>query len=161
MKVLIFAFGKLKTPGMRAAADHYLKMVSKWAQVEEIELEPESALNQSESSKDKARQKEEKKLLDHLEKRKIPVDRLYVLDIRGTSDFTGNWGQRVIAWEELGADVAFAIGSSWGFSDRLKNLSQRVVGLGPHTMAHELTRVVLLEQLYRAHKILAREPYHY
>jgi 23S rRNA (pseudouridine1915-N3)-methyltransferase len=58
-----------------------------------------------------------------------------------------------------GRDVAFVIGGPFG-PPRLARVDHRL-SLGPMTLPHQLARVVLLEQLYRAHKILAGEPYHY
>jgi 23S rRNA (pseudouridine1915-N3)-methyltransferase len=57
-----------------------------------------------------------------------------------------------------GRDLCFVVGGPFGLD--LERLDHRL-SLGPMTMAHQLARVVLLEQIYRGHKILAREPYHY
>jgi 23S rRNA (pseudouridine1915-N3)-methyltransferase len=59
-----------------------------------------------------------------------------------------------------GRDLCFVIGGPFGMAAGLDGLHHRL-SLGPMTLPHQLARVVLLEQLYRAHKILAREPYHY
>ncbi len=58
-----------------------------------------------------------------------------------------------------GRDLVFVIGGPFG-PPRLDRVDHRL-SLGPMTLPHQLARVVLLEQLYRAHKIIAREPYHY
>ena len=57
-------------------------------------------------------------------------------------------------------DLCFLIGGPEGLSSRTMALADERLSLGPQTMAHQLARVVLLEQLFRATKILAREPYH-
>jgi 23S rRNA (pseudouridine1915-N3)-methyltransferase len=59
-----------------------------------------------------------------------------------------------------GRDVAFVIGGPFGAPPLQRRVDHRL-SLGPLTLPHQLARVVLLEQLYRAHKILAGEPYHY
>ncbi len=66
--------------------------------------------------------------------------------------------------EELrqkGRDVCFVVGGPFGLAPELLARADRRLSLGPMTLPHGLARVVLLEQLFRAHKILAREPYHY
>ena len=57
--------------------------------------------------------------------------------------------------------LVFAVGPADGFSNEAKSAAQSSISLGKMTLAHELARVVLLEQVYRGHKILAGEPYHY
>jgi 23S rRNA (pseudouridine1915-N3)-methyltransferase len=59
-----------------------------------------------------------------------------------------------------GRDVVFVIGGPFGLPE-LGRPADHTLSLGPMTLPHQLARVVLLEQLYRAHKILANEPYHY
>ena len=59
-----------------------------------------------------------------------------------------------------GRDLCFVIGGPFGMATDLDAVDHRL-SLGPMTLPHQLARVVLLEQLYRGHKILAREPYHY
>ncbi len=91
--------------------------------------------------------------------RRIP-DRSYVvlLDERGrqmTSEGLAEWLEER---RHEGRDLAFVIGGAYGV--RLAD-ADLTLSLGPMTLPHQLARVVLLEQLYRAHKILAGEPYHY
>jgi 23S rRNA (pseudouridine1915-N3)-methyltransferase len=56
--------------------------------------------------------------------------------------------------------LVFAVGPADGFSDAARDAAQHLVSLGKMTLAHELARVVLLEQIYRAFTILKRHPYH-
>jgi 23S rRNA (pseudouridine1915-N3)-methyltransferase len=60
-----------------------------------------------------------------------------------------------------GRDLCFVIGGPFGLSPKVGERADARLSLGPITLPHELARVVLLEQLFRAHKILAGEPYHY
>ena len=59
------------------------------------------------------------------------------------------------------ADLCFVVGGPLGLDRAVLERAQRSISLGPITLPHQLARVVLLEQLFRAHKILAGEPYHY
>lgn len=60
-----------------------------------------------------------------------------------------------------GRDLAFFVGGPKGFGDGFEPSADLAISFGPMTLPHQLAHVVLLEQLYRAHKILANEPYHY
>jgi 23S rRNA (pseudouridine1915-N3)-methyltransferase len=60
-----------------------------------------------------------------------------------------------------GRDLCFVIGGAFGLDPIVLERADLRLSLGPLTLPHQLARVVLLEQLFRAHKILAREPYHY
>ena len=77
------------------------------------------------------------------------------------SDGASYDSERFAAWLEerrrAGEDLTFVIGGPKG----LDLQADMRLSLGPMTLPHQMARVVLLEQLYRAHKILAREPYHY
>lgn len=60
-----------------------------------------------------------------------------------------------------GRDLFFIVGGPFGIADALADRADARLSFGPLTLPHQLARVVLLEQLFRAHKILAGEPYHY
>jgi 23S rRNA (pseudouridine1915-N3)-methyltransferase len=62
---------------------------------------------------------------------------------------------------DAGRDLCFVVGGAFGLDSSVLERADRRLSLGPLTLPHLLARVVLLEQLFRAHKILAREPYHY
>ena len=131
----MIAVGRLRPPYADDVA-HYRKLLAGHARVEVIEVrEPDQA------------------------QRRIPERSFVVLlaaegkafDSHG---FSGFIEQR----RQAGLDVCFVIGGPRGLEIGDSDLR---LSLGPMTLPHQLARVVLLEQLYRAHKILAREPYHY
>jgi 23S rRNA (pseudouridine1915-N3)-methyltransferase len=62
---------------------------------------------------------------------------------------------------QSGEDLCFVIGGPFGLDESVKQRANTLLSLGPVTLPHQLARIVLLEQLFRAHKILAGEPYHY
>jgi 23S rRNA (pseudouridine1915-N3)-methyltransferase len=131
----VVAVGKAREPFLDDL-QHYSKLLSRYARVEVIEVADDEALQ-----------------------RRIP-ERAWVclLDSRGrsyTSEAFSGWLEER---RQAGRDVCFVIGGAFG--TELAN-PDHTLSFGPATLPHLLARVVLLEQLYRAHKILANEPYHH
>jgi 23S rRNA (pseudouridine1915-N3)-methyltransferase len=95
---------------------------------------------------------------EHVERR-IP-DRAYVslLDADGSTYSSEAFARWLEERRQGGRDVCFVVGGPYGTA--LERCDHRL-SLGPMTLPHQLARVVLLEQLFRAHKILAGEPYHH
>ena len=88
-------------------------------------------------------------------------DALIVLcDERGKSYASRAFADWLQAQREAARDVAFIIGGAFGVSDDLKRRARLLLALAPWTLPHELSRLVLAEQLYRAGTILKGEPYH-
>jgi 23S rRNA (pseudouridine1915-N3)-methyltransferase len=82
------------------------------------------------------------------------------LDERGTLIRTMELARRMARWRETGRNVAFIVGGADGLAESVKNSADFVWSLSPHTLPHGLARVMLAEQLYRAHSILHNHPYH-
>ena len=82
------------------------------------------------------------------------------LDERGTAFDTMALARRMARWRETGRNVAFIVGGADGLAESVKNSADLVWSLSPLTLPHGLARVVLAEQLYRAHSILHNHPYH-
>lgn len=96
-----------------------------------------------------------------LERALEKVDVRVVLDERGESLDSTAFARRLERWALDGrSHIGFAIGGAWGHTDELRRRADWVWSLGRLTLPHELVRVVLLEQLYRAGTILRGEPYH-
>ena len=83
-----------------------------------------------------------------------------VLDERGTLVTTAELARRMARWRETGRNVAFILGGADGLAESVKTSADFVWSLSPLTLPHGLARVVLAEQLYRAHSILHNHPYH-
>ncbi|MBY0470230.1 23S rRNA (pseudouridine(1915)-N(3))-methyltransferase RlmH [bacterium] len=157
MKIQVIAFGKLKSPGLRDAAEHFKKMIQPWISFEETELKALVVPEKSPALRAKIQEKEAEILLENLG----PKAKFYILDEKGKSFSSQHWAEMLQINQDQGVgDLAFCIGSSLGFSDAIRQKAKGTLSLGPQTFSHELARVVLFEQLYRAMSILKRHPYH-
>ncbi|HUP57515.1 MAG TPA: 23S rRNA (pseudouridine(1915)-N(3))-methyltransferase RlmH [Bdellovibrionota bacterium] len=161
MRVVLACFGKLKTPGLREAADHYLKLARPWIQVEELELKPLPVPDKSPATRKRIQDEEGSLLLSRLEGKLGERGVFFLLDEKGKSMTTADWAAKARSWEsESLTGLAFCVGSSLGFSAEVRERSKGSLSLGPQTLAHEVARVVLLEQLYRAWSVVRGHPYH-
>ena len=135
MKLTILAVGRLRPPYADDVA-HYLKMLRRYASVDVVELR---------EGEDVAR--------------RIP-DRAFVvlLDAGGGQMTSEDFAAWLEARRHEGRPVCFVIGGAFGIALPSADLT---LSLGRMTLPHQLARVVLVEQLYRAHRILAGEPYHH
>jgi 23S rRNA (pseudouridine1915-N3)-methyltransferase len=135
VRYYVVAVGRARPPYADDLA-HYAKLLSRYARVDVVEVADDAALA-----------------------RRVP-DRAYVclLDSGGRAYASEAFAGWLEERRQAGRDVAFVLGGAYGtdFAGADHTLS-----LGPLTLPHLLARVVLLEQLYRAHKILAGEPYHH
>jgi 23S rRNA (pseudouridine1915-N3)-methyltransferase len=123
--------------------DEYLKRLTHYAEVEGVALKDEAAL-QKLSAKD-AR----------------PRSTLILLDSKGKQLSSEELATFLNEYQERSSlPLLFAVGAANGFSDETRKSATHIISLGKMTLAHELARVVLLEQLYRACTILKGHPYH-
>jgi 23S rRNA (pseudouridine1915-N3)-methyltransferase len=162
VQIRIVAFGKLKTPGLREALDYYLRNLRPWAgAVEELELKPLPVPDKSPASRKQIQEKEGALLLEKLKPSLESRGVLVLLDETGKALRTQEWADQIKSWESEGVrEVSFCIGSSLGFSSDVRGRARKTFSLGPQTLPHELARVVLGEQLYRAYSLLNGHPYH-
>ena len=133
-----------KEPAYDSLTREYVSRISKYQSIETSDLQTEAALL---------------KLLEQSSGRTRPL--LVLLDGRG-KEMTSEQFAGFIE-DQQSADVQqliFAIGPADGFSEVARKIAQKVVSLGQMTLPHELARVVLLEQIYRAFTIMKRHPYH-
>ena len=102
--------------------------------------------------------KEGERLLARVDAR----DQLWALDRQGSAWTSRGWARRLDQARQLGvARLVLVVGGPWGLDGALLARAQQRVSLGPPTLPHELAALVALEQLYRAHTILAGTPYHH
>ena len=144
MKLRIAWIGKTKEPAIRELTAEYLKRLSRYAQVESHELPDEAALL---------------KLTEKSAGRTRPA--FILLDQRGRQFSSEEFAELLRDQQDRGTQyVLFGVGPADGFTQEARQAADLVLSFGKITLAHELARVVLLEQLYRAFTILKGHPYH-
>jgi 23S rRNA (pseudouridine1915-N3)-methyltransferase len=153
MRVRVIAIGTRMPPWVRSACDEYLKRLAGALPVILSELEP---AQRSGSAAAQAARAEGERLLAAVR----PGDFLVALDERGSEFSTralATWLQQRM---QAGADLSFVLGGADGLAAAVLERSQLRLSLSRLTLPHALARVVLCEQLYRAHAILRNHPYH-
>jgi 23S rRNA (pseudouridine1915-N3)-methyltransferase len=149
LKIKVAWIGKTKEPAIQALTDEYLKRISHYAEAEAVVLKDEAAILSLASGERKQHKNENK-----------DRHKLILLDSRG-KQFSSEELAEFLEREQVNAiPLLFAIGGSDGFSEEARRRAPFILSLGKMTLPHELARVVLLEQLYRAFTILKNHPYH-
>jgi 23S rRNA (pseudouridine1915-N3)-methyltransferase len=144
VKLTIAWIGKTRNPAIQSLSDEYLKRLQQFAEVDGVSLKDEAALL---------------KLSGH--EGKSPRRYLVLLDSRGKQLSSEDLARYVRSHQDRNpTPLLFAIGPADGFAENTRSRADFTLSLGKMTIAHELGRVVLLEQLYRAFTILKGHPYH-
>lgn len=144
MKLKVAWIGKTKEPAIQSLTDEYLKRLSRYAEVEGLTLKDEAAVLRL-GARDARPARHSLVLLDSRGKQ---------FSSEELAKFLGDYRER------NPLPLLFAVGPADGFSEPARQAATLVLSLGKMTLAHELARVVLLEQLYRAFTILSGHPYH-
>lgn len=140
MKIFVGAIGKLKEPYFVAAEAEYRKRLRPYCTLTVHEAKDEAALL-----------------------RALPDGaQLYVFDERGELLTSAQLAELIAAEGQhgQGAPLAFLIGGADGHSDAVRKRAKKLIAFGRLTIAHRLVRILVLEQIYRAFKIVRGEPYH-
>ena len=157
MKIKIYCIGKIKEQYLKDGINEYLKRISAYTNTEIIEVSdskvPENPNNFEIS---KAKNEEGERVLKLLKN-----DYLIGLDLNKkeltSEEFADLISKKMV---EGGSSISFVIGGSYGLSDELKQRCNTSISLSKMTFLHQMTRLILLEQIYRAFKILNNETYH-
>lgn len=158
MKVKIIAVGKLKEKYLKDGIAEYGKRMSRFAKFEIVELPDEKTPdNASEAQNHQIMEKEGDRILANISER----DYVIVLAIEG-KQFPSEEFSRIIADTTLRgySDIVFVIGGSLGLADKVKKRANLKMSFGLLTLPHQLMRLVLAEQIYRAFMIQQGSPYH-
>ncbi len=158
MKINIICVGKLKEDYLADGIKEYLKRLSRFATVSIIELPDEKIPdNASDSVCEKIKETEGKKILARIGK----DDYIISLCVEGkqmqSEEFASSVSDVLLSGKST---ISFIIGGSLGLSDEVKKISNLRLSFSKMTFPHQLMRLVLLEQVYRAFKINANEQYH-
>lgn len=158
MKIKIYAIGKIKEQYLKDGINEYIKRIKGYANIEIIEVADSKIKdNPNKADIEKAKNEEGERVLKIIKTN----ERLIGLDLNCVeytseqfSDFLNN---------ELiqgGSTISMVIGGSYGLSDDLKKRCNSKISLAKLTFLHQMTRLILLEQIYRSFKILNNETYH-
>jgi 23S rRNA (pseudouridine1915-N3)-methyltransferase len=135
VRIVVIAVGRLRPP-YADDVQHYQKLLARHARLELVEV------------------REDERVVRRFPERSF----VSLLDSGGEEMDSVAFSRFLEARRQSGRDLCFVVGGPYGLE--LDAVEHRL-SLGPMTLPHQLARVVLLEQLYRGHKILAGEPYHY
>ena len=153
MKVYLIAVGKPRNAALAAAIGEYEERAARYWPLERTEVREEPAKS---ATADLVRDREGERLTA-----KIPAGAAIVCcDPGGKRMDSAAFSSWLQGQREGGRDVAFVIGGAFGLSATLLRRAAVRLELAPWTLPHELARLVLAEQLYRAGTIVRREPYH-
>lgn len=158
MSITVIAVGRMKEKPYRQMADEYLKRLSRYGKIEEIELPdlPEPA-NSSPAIEQQIKEKEGEAILAKIR----PSDYVIAMTIPGKQwDSPGLSGHLDDLMNRGNSSLVFLIGGSLGLSDKCIARADEQMSMSKMTFPHQLARVMLLEQLYRAMKIRSGERYH-
>ena len=149
--IKIVCIGKVKESYLRDAIEEYKKRISKYTQLEIIELEDYSFQDNNVTLK-----KEKEKILKVLNNK----DYIITLEIDGNQITSEEFANKIDKTFIDNSNITFIIGGSYGLDEEIKKLSNFKLSFSKMTFPHQLFRLILLEQIYRAFKINNHEEYH-
>ena len=158
MNINIIAVGKLKEKFWMAAADEYVKRLSRFAKITVTEISdrkiPENA---SEKEEQQVIECEGEQILEKIKDGKF----VFALCVEGEKTDSVKFAKKIERLAVLGkSDLVFVIGGSLGLSEAVKKRADFRLSFSDMTFPHQLMRIILLEQLYRGFKIINNETYH-
>lgn len=157
MKISIVCIGKIKEKFYKDAIKEYEKRLSAYSKLNIIEINDEKVKAENDSEIKIAMEKEGRNILSKIKDGQFVV----TLEILGKNLSSEELASKMNSLALQGnSDVVFIIGGSYGLSDEVKRRSDLALSFSKMTFPHQLMRVVLVEQIYRAFKIIKKEPYH-
>ena len=149
--IKIITIGSIKEKYLKDAIDEYKKRISKYTNLEIIELKDEGLVEESKAMKLEA-EKIERNLNDR--------DYIITLEIEGKEYDSVEFAEKLRNIQIENSNIVFIIGGSYGLADSIKEKAKMHLSFSKMTFPHQLFRVLLLEQIYRAFKINNNESYH-
>ena len=149
--IKIITVGSLKEKYLKEAQEEYLKRISKYHNIEIIEVKDEGI-----TEVNKALKKEEESIKKHITGKEYII----TLDIKGKEISSTELASKINNILIENSNITFIIGGSYGLSDEIKKLANYSLSFSKMTFPHQLFRIIFLEQLYRSFKINNNESYH-
>lgn len=155
MKIKIIALGKIKEKFLKDGIDEYIKRLRPYTPLEIIELTPIEI--KDENLTEKILDMEAEKILANIK----PSSFIVTMEIGGKQFDSVDFSKKIEEITNSGtSEMVFIIGSSCGLSKKVCEVSDMKLSLSKMTFLHQFTRLILLEQIYRAFKISKNETYH-
>ena len=154
MRILVVAVGTRMPGWVQDGFADYARRMPRQERVELIEIKPERRAANMSAGEVLAREAR------RIEAAVPPGCTRVALDERGRAMNSAQLAQQFDRWRARGKDIAFIIGGAEGLDAALKSSAEMTLSLSPLRLPHALARVMLVEQLYRAHAILSGHPYH-
>ncbi len=155
MKIKIIALGKIKEKYIQNGIDEFLKRLNPFATVQICEINPIEIKDIN--TKDKTLIQEGEKILSNIK----PTDFVITLEILGKEFSSEEFANKIQELTNFGTqELVFVIGSSYGLGKNVSDRANLKMSMSKMTFLHEFARLILIEQLYRAYKILNGGTYH-
>lgn len=149
--IKLITVGKIKEKYLKDAILEYTKRISKYTKLEIIELQDYDYDN-----KQIVLEKEKENIIKHINSR----DYVITMQIEGKNISSEDFAYKIDKVFVTNPNIVFIIGGSYGLHDDIKKISNFSLSFSKMTFPHQLFRVLLLEQIYRAYKIINNESYH-
>ena len=156
INIKLVAVGKIKESFHREEINELTKRLSRYAKVNIIEVDEAKLKDESEASIKQTLKKEGENILKQIK----DDDYLILLDLHGKEISSEEFAKKLDEQISQGKNLAFAIGGSYGLDDKVRERSSFRLKISPMTFTHQMTRVIILEQIYRGFKINNHETYH-
>ncbi len=160
MKITLLTVGKIKEKYLRQAIEEYSKRLSRYCTLTILQADDEPSPDKASPAQEvQIRNREGDRLIRFLEK--CPGAYVIALAIEGKMYDSVGFSARIDQLQLLGSShIVFVIGGSLGLSEEILKRADEKISFSKMTFPHQLMRVILLEQIYRAKRISAGEPYH-
>lgn len=159
MKIKIVAVGKIKENFFVLAINEYIKRLKAYCELEVVEVNDEPITKDSNASLDaKIKEKEGEKILSRIKENEYVI----LLDFLNSKEYDSiSFSKHIDEMMTRGnSNLTFVIGGSLGLGENIRKRGNERLLLSKMTFTHQMTRIILLEQIYRAFKILHNETYH-
>ena len=155
MNIKIIALGKIKEKFLKEGIDEFLKRLSPYASVEIVELSPIEI--KDENLIERILEQEGEKILAQIK----PQSYVITLEIQGKMLSSEELASKIESLTNDGiAEIVFVIGSSYGIAKTVSSRANFKLSMSKMTFLHQFARLILIEQIYRAFKIIKKETYH-
>ena len=157
VNIRLIAVGKIKEDYLKNEINEYLKRLSRYAKISVIEVDDEKIMNNSSLKEDeKVKENEGARLLKQIKEK----DFVLLIDLHGQELDSLEFSDKFLQITNTNSNIDIVIAGSLGFSQEVIKRANYRLCLSKMTFTHQMTRAIILEQIYRAFKIINNETYH-